>query len=66
MVKYDTYETFKGWEIRGKDEHGRYIYLKSIYKGGCKFVTDYLYAKHYTEKTARALVDRLNRNGVTE
>ena len=60
MIKYDTYRTFKGWEIRKTDENNKHSWLKSVYKGKYTFVSDYLYAKHYTEKTARAIVKLLN------
>ena len=61
---YDTYNTWQGWVIQGTLKSGNRIYLASVYKGKCNFVTDYLFAKCYTERTARTLVEKLNERSI--
>jgi len=49
-----VYYTWKGYEISSFFKEYRHpMYVKSVRKGCVTWVTDYLYAAHYSEKTAR-------------
>lgn len=61
---YSTYQTWRGWEIVGVFKSGKKIYLASVYKGKCNFVTDYTFAKNYSERTAKKLVNKLNERSI--
>ncbi len=57
---YDCEQVFGGWIVR-KDIPGSHtLYLVSVYGGKCTWSRDYLYAKKYTEKTARKYAGLLN------
>lgn len=49
-------KTFRGYEISKRRKGTRFpVYVQSIYKGEIKWTTDYTYAKHYSEKTAKRI-----------
>ena len=60
-------KTWQGYEISKRRKGTEFkLYVKSIYKGKITWTTDYTYAKHYTEKTAKRLdaeIDEGIRNG---
>lgn len=60
-------KTFQGYAISKRIRGSEFsLYVKSIYRGKITWTTDYLYAKHYTEKTAKRLdaeIDEGIRNG---
>lgn len=60
-------KTWQGYYISKNRKGSRWkLYVKSIYKGKITWTTDYTYAKHYTEKTAKRLdaeIDEGIRNG---
>lgn len=60
-------KTWRGYEISKRVRGHKFpVYVKSIYKGEITWTTDYTYAKHYTEKTAKridATIDRDIRDG---
>ena len=60
-------KTWQGYEISKRRRGTEFkLYVKSIYKGKITWTTDYTYAKHYTEKTAKRLdaeIDEGIRNG---
>ena len=60
-------KTWQGYYISKRRKGTEFkLYVKSIYKGEITWTTDYTYAKHYTEKTAKRLdaeIDEGIRNG---
>lgn len=60
-------KTWQGYYISKKRPGTEFkLYVKSIYKGKITWTTDYTYAKHYTEKTAKRIdaeIDEDIRNG---
>lgn len=51
--KFEKYLTWQGYAISAEVKDSKFpVYLASIYKGNYTWVTDYLYAKYMTEKTA--------------
>ena len=50
---FEAVKTANGYHIRTTDARGRFLYLKSIYRGRAVYVTDYTHAKTYkTEASA--------------
>lgn len=54
----EIYKTHKGWNIR-KREGKRWMYVAGTNKGKYSFVTDYTYAKTFSEDTARKHMETL-------
>ena len=52
-VNYFSYPTWQGYTIAAEIEGRKFnVYLANYRKGVYTWVTDYLYAMHYTKKTA--------------
>lgn len=55
-------ETWQGYSIRGYiDKYARPVYVSGCRKGKYILVTDYLYAKYFSEKTAKKHVKELEK-----
>lgn len=56
-MRYTAIKTWRGYEIR---DNLRRMHLERVYKGEYFWVSDYLYAYKYSEKTMQKHLLRLN------
>ena len=56
-------KTWQGYTISKRVQNSNFpVYIKSIYRDEITWTTDYLYAKHYTEKAAKRIDARIDEN----
>ena len=63
---YEAYKTAYGWHIRKPDNRfpNRWLYISATHKDGTyDFSTDHLYAKSFSEATAKKHLEALNKEG---
>ena len=57
-MEYEMLHTYKGYEIR-KPNGKFWLYVYKVYNGKYEWVSDYLYAKHFSLKTAQKHIKKL-------
>ena len=62
---YEIIPTHRGYEIR-KPNGKFWLYVSKVYGGKYEWVTDYIYAKHFSLKTAEKHVKRLKEIGMED
>lgn len=56
---YEIVKTWRGCELRRKNQYGKYEYLYKVYKGRYEWISDYTYAKQMSEATCRKHIQAL-------